>query len=270
MNKSKGGAQKARERRDKQERREAELKKISKISSFFATTKSGPEGPDAGEENDSVQPPTDSVTVSAASVESNDLTIELQIGPLQESESVDVHEMETSGQDQVTEAEQDTSMPMPPGAVGDDLGKWVREDINEQSRCFWITKGSSTCQHLDGPFDNSITVDGKVKRSCTRSVFTRVHNLTRNQTLRNWLCYSSSKGALFCFTCFLLSKTSNGQFALDSVTGSMLRDLFPDTRPARSTWKLSEPCWCVHTQKAGLTANLQSNLKSLSDTGEMF
>ena len=120
--------------------------------------------------------------------------------------------METSVLDRVAETEQDTSMPMPPGAAEDDLGKWVREDMNEQSRCFWIAKGSSTCQHLDGPFHNSITVDGKVKRSCTRSVFTRVHNLTRNQTLRNWLCYSPSKGALFCSTCFLLAKDSSGQF----------------------------------------------------------
>ena len=207
MNKSKGGAQKARERLDKQERHEAELKKMSKISSFFVTTKTGLQDPNAGEENDCVQPPTCSVTVNAAAIENNDRSIELQ-----ELEPVDAHEMETSVLDRVAETEQDTSMPMPPGAAEDDLGKWVREDMNEQSRCFWIAKGSSTCQHLDGPFHNSITVDGKVKRSCTRSVFTRVHNLMRNQTLRNWLCYSPSKGALFCFTCFLLAKDSSGQF----------------------------------------------------------
>ena len=52
MNKSKGGAQKARERLDKQERHEVELKKMSKISSFFVTTKTGLQDPNAGEEND--------------------------------------------------------------------------------------------------------------------------------------------------------------------------------------------------------------------------
>ena len=68
--------------------------------------------------------------------------------------------MKTSVLDRKAEAEQDAPMPMPPE---DDLGKWVRENINEQSCCFWIAKGSLTCQHLNRLFHNSITVDGKVK-----------------------------------------------------------------------------------------------------------
>ena len=87
-------------------------------------------------------------------------------------------------------------MPIPPGAPRDDLGKWDREEINEQSRCFWIAKGFSTCQHLNGPFDFSMMIDGKEKRWCTQSMFTRVHNLTQSQTLRDWRYYSACKGTI--------------------------------------------------------------------------
>ena len=83
-----------------------------------------------------------------------------------------------SDSDSESAPDPESSMPIPPGAPRDDLGKWDREEINEQSRCFWIAKGSSTCQHLNGPFDSSMMIDGKVKRWCTQSMFTRVHNLT--------------------------------------------------------------------------------------------
>ena len=47
---------------------------------------------------------------------------------------------------------------------------------------------------------------GKVKRWCTQSTFKCIHNKTGRQHLRDWLCYSPSKGTLFCFPCFLQSK----------------------------------------------------------------
>ena len=75
-----------------------------------------------------------------------------------------------------------------------------------------LKKGSSTCQHHDGPYDASMRIDGKVKRWCTRAMFTRVHQLTGKHTLRDWQCYSKTNGTLFCFTCFLLSKEHMDQF----------------------------------------------------------
>ena len=207
MRKAKGGAQKVRERRDKQNQLHAEMEKTSKISSFFSTTKGAPHDSCGG--NDvAVQL---SLTVASPSEEDEHTTVELEphIGA-QQNEPAGADEMEVlepgsepnsepnSEPDSDSESAPDPepSMPIPPGAPGDDLGKWDREEINEQSRCFWIAKGASTCQHLNGPFDSSMMIDGKVKRWCTRSMFTRVHNLTRSQTLRDWLCYSPSKGSL--------------------------------------------------------------------------
>ena len=67
-------------------------------------------------------------------------------------------------------------------------------------------KGAHQLATLDCRSDASMRIDGKVKRWCTRAMFTRVYHLTDKHTLRDWLCHSTRNGTLFCFTCFLLSK----------------------------------------------------------------
>ena len=162
-----------RERRDKQHQLQAELQKTSKISTFFSTTKGAPRDTVAGGNDVAVQL---SLNVASASEEDEHTTVELEhhIGA-QENEPVGADEMEVLEPDSEPNSEPDSesapdpepSMPITPGAPGDDLGKWDREEINEQSRCFWIAKGSSTCQHLNGLFDFSMMIDGKVKRWCS-------------------------------------------------------------------------------------------------------
>ena len=96
---------------------------------------------------------------------------------------------------------------------GNDLCKWVRSKITENSRNIWLKKGASTSRL--SLRSASMRIDGKVKRWCTRAMFTRVHQLTGKRTLRDWLCYSRTNGTLFCFTCFLLSKEPMDQFSTE-------------------------------------------------------
>jgi hypothetical protein len=86
-----------------------------------------------------------------------------------------------------------------------DIGVWIDSDMNEDRRTFWIAKGSKECQHIDNGFEKSATVFGKekFKRSCSLSLFFRIHSLTGEKIPRTWLCYSPSKGCVFCFACKL-------------------------------------------------------------------
>ena len=134
MRKAKGGAQKVRERRDKQNQLHAEMEKTSKISSFFSTTKGAPHDSCGG--NDvAVQL---SLTVASPSEEDEHTTVELEphIGA-QENEPAGADEMEVlePGSEPNSEPDSDSesapdpesSMPIPPGAPRDDLGKWTEK-----------------------------------------------------------------------------------------------------------------------------------------------
>lgn len=209
MKKVKGGAEKARERRERQRRLETELEKTSKISSFFLTTK------DVDNQNDCV-PVQIPQTATATAIPSGSPLCpdEDQCTAFEGEIEADQEPEQAKDAGSPQEPESETAMPvLCPGAQGNDLGKWVRSEITENSRNFWLKKGPSTCQHLDGPYDASMRIDGKVKRWCTRAMFTRVHQLTGKHTLRDWLCYSTSNGTLFCFTCFFLSKDPMDKFS---------------------------------------------------------
>ena len=78
---------------------------------------------------------------------------------------------------------------------------------------FGLKKGASTSRL--SLRSASMRIDGKVKRQCTRAMFTRVHQLAGKHTLRDWLCYSRTNGTLFCFTCFILSKAPMDQFSTE-------------------------------------------------------
>ena len=210
MKKVKGGAEKARERRERQRRLDAELEKTSKISSFFLTTK------DVDNPNDSVpvQIPQTATATTSPSGSPSVCPDEDQCTTIQGEVETDQDPEQEKEARSSQEPEPEATIPvLCPGAQGNDVGKWVRNQITETSRNFWLKKGPSTCQHHDGPYDASVRIDGKVKRGCTRAMFTRVHQLTGKHTLRDWLCYSTSNGTLFCFTCFLLSKSPMDQFS---------------------------------------------------------
>jgi hypothetical protein len=91
-----------------------------------------------------------------------------------------------------------------------DVGRWG-DLISEEARCVWIQRGGNDCRHISNGFKNSTTVQGheKFSRSCSLSLFTRVHSLTGERIDRSWLCYSPTSGCLYCFACKLLSTSAS-------------------------------------------------------------
>ena len=173
MKRYKGGAKKERDKRAKQMRLEAELTKTSKIHGFFSSS-----GTSAAD----IQPPTASCDIQPP-------TTAASAGDIQPPTTAgDIQPPTASGDIQPPgNGDVDAQKPIHFGASVDDLAKLVREDISEQERFLWISKGSSNCQHEKGPFNKSMRIDGKVKRWCTQSMFHRIHNKTGNQHLRDWL-----------------------------------------------------------------------------------
>lgn len=81
-----------------------------------------------------------------------------------------------------------------------DLGLWPTL-VSENMRKYWIAKGSSECQNLDADFSATSTrFEGeKYNRQCQKSLFTFAHLCTKQQYPRNWLCFSPSMLAIYCF-----------------------------------------------------------------------
>ena len=91
-----------------------------------------------------------------------------------------------------------------------DVGSWPL-DLDEDAQEYWIAAGSKTCQHSAADFSSSqrhYDCDS-AKRSCQKWFFVHTHKKTKEKSNRSWLCYSESKGKLFCFTCKLLNATSS-------------------------------------------------------------
>ena len=86
-----------------------------------------------------------------------------------------------------------------------DLGDWPYP-YPDRHRDFWIAKGSSDCQHSDSDFIASKRYNhgDNCYRFCKKEWFMQIHNKTKQRAARNWLCYSESKGTLFCFICKLM------------------------------------------------------------------
>ena len=89
-----------------------------------------------------------------------------------------------------------------------DIGLW--DDISEDIRNRWIAKGSEDCKNNCNNFPNSGMIHGNegYRRYCSKPFFTRVHPLTGESAERLWLCYSPSRGKVFCFACKLLTRVS--------------------------------------------------------------
>lgn len=87
-----------------------------------------------------------------------------------------------------------------------DLAQWP-EPIPKEMRLYWVVHGGEECQHSDGGFEASKTVDGdRQARYCSKRLFTFTHPLTHMQINRSWLCYSPTNGKVFCFPCKLFSE----------------------------------------------------------------
>ena len=97
----------------------------------------------------------------------------------------------------------------PADAYSCDLGMWL-PNVSDSMREFWVAIGSSECRNLDADFSaSSRKFDGDTyKRQCQKSLFTYMHELTKQQHPRTWLCYSPSKHAVFCFACKLMNNSN--------------------------------------------------------------
>ena len=76
-----------------------------------------------------------------------------------------------------------------------DLGMWPSSE-------YWISKGGKECQHKDTNFASSQRYyNENVRRLCTPSLFIHTNLSTGECNERTWLCYSPTKGCLYCFPC---------------------------------------------------------------------
>lgn len=94
-------------------------------------------------------------------------------------------------------------------AHSNDLGKWP-EILSETDKEFWISQGAEgikKCQNKESSFKSSARRDElqNTNRYCKKSFFTLIHDSSQKVLDRNWLCFSESKGKLFCFPCKLLT-----------------------------------------------------------------
>lgn len=106
----------------------------------------------------------------------------------------------------------------PPG--GNDIGRWPFI-ISDQMRDYWLKMGVSAVQHCDENLFSAHSVkqprkDRNTPRICTLGLF-RCQNHNGEIVNRNWLCFSPSKGCVYCFTCRLMcSNTENSEALLSS------------------------------------------------------
>ena len=113
-------------------------------------------------------------------------------------------DVETVQQEKETVEEDETSTTI--FTFSNDLGMWPKS-LSETDREYWIQTGSNDCQHSNSNFTQSKRLyEGETTpRTCHDSYFHTIHRLTKKQYARKWLCYSESKGRLFCFPCKVMA-----------------------------------------------------------------
>ena len=122
-------------------------------------------------------------------------------------------------------------------------------------------------QHKNGDFSTSqrFYENDKQNRFCSKSVFIQVHNLTKESHERDWLCYSPSKGCLFCFPCKVMNIrhekfTENGFNEWKNVTARLQQHKkSPDHRSALiaiTNWEL---------EKSSINSNLTHAIQKEMD-----
>lgn len=177
------GAEKARRKREASEEQQKLLQKMPKLTAFFSTT---------------------SPSAVGSTTYDDDTMLELQ----QPCSSSSTTEQEQQEPTKAIETQQPCYSPTPIipdlAAQSNDLGEWPLILTYEQKRK-WAARGSSECQHMNSDFTKSKRFYGAegCNRYCKKQYFTHVHKTTNEKRLREWLCYSETKGNLYCFICKL-------------------------------------------------------------------
>lgn len=221
------GASKRRKAKEAITKSEEEMGKIKKLDQFF--TVQHPPRQVSGQSSELAEPDQAAEMVNQATA------------PDKENAEV---VMDPSGEDKEMEADSDISLSEaevegPPG--GNDIGLWP-SIISEQMREYWLKRGVSTVKHCDERLFSTHSKQQPRKdgnpRMCTLGLFRR-QNHNGEVIIRNWLCFSPSKGCVYCFTCRLMSlETEKSESSLLSCTG------FCD-------WKHSHERLRNHEQSAG-------------------
>lgn len=103
-----------------------------------------------------------------------------------------------------------------PAYTSDDPGCWG--EITDEARSYWIHKGPVSCQNRTASFAASERQYKHQKRSFSKSLFTK--SLGNGEAVpREWLLYSPSKGAAFCFVCLLFQEKQEQRTHFSSVCG---------------------------------------------------
>ena len=133
-----------------------------------------------------------------------------------------------------------------------DLGTWPSV-IDRNNQDHLICRGSLDCQHMNGDFKESkrFYENEKKNRFCSKSVFIKIHKLTKESLKRNWLCYSPSKGCLFCFPCKVMNKfherfSENGFNDWKNATVYIEQHehslAHREALTSITSWKMDKPC----------------------------
>ncbi len=93
-----------------------------------------------------------------------------------------------------------------PAYTSTDPGTWG--EINDKVREYWVERGPQFCQNMTADFSGSEQQYKNQKRRFSKSLFNR--RLVNGENVRrDWLLYSPSKGAVYCFVCRLFGGNDN-------------------------------------------------------------
>ncbi len=93
-----------------------------------------------------------------------------------------------------------------PAYTSTDPGTWG--EINDKVQEYWVERGPQFCQNMTADFSGSEQQYKNQKRRFSKSLFNR--RLVNGENVqRDWLLYSPSKGAVYCFVCRLFGGNDN-------------------------------------------------------------
>lgn len=231
------GSAKRKVKDEKEKKNEAVLSKTRKLSEFFKVHSS-----DVAETTEIEAENTEAVSHCSTTTVSNEATVSISDTVVKESAILPNSAISCSNQKEIKSlasplklASLCSSQKVVEGILQDsnvttvlsqnqneskiysnDIGKWP----SDFDRDYWIAKGSTELQHTNSDFLSSKKMYDKENkpRFCQKSFFTYTHKLTNKTHFRDWLCYSETKGRLFCFVCKVMNPDSSSpRFTKDGV-----------------------------------------------------
>lgn len=104
-----------------------------------------------------------------------------------------------------------------PAYTSTDPGTWG--EINDEVREYWADRGPQFCQNMTADFSTSVQQYKSKKRRFSKSLF-NCRLVNGENVRRDWLLYSPSKGAVYCFLCRLFGvNDKNGHSKLGCADG---------------------------------------------------